>query len=83
MRPCAALPIAVYRPRRIGALSVREIAGWQVKLIGITAGQDLPGAAEREAAVGYAARRLPQPRTWTGGRASRSWSCTTVWTRYG
>jgi len=61
MRPSAALPIAAYRPRRTGALGVREIAGWQVKLIGITAGQDLPGAAECEAAVGYAARRLPQP----------------------
>lgn len=37
------LPIEPYRPRRIQPLGVVERDGWTIKLIGITAGADLPG----------------------------------------
>jgi hypothetical protein len=39
----AALPMAPYRPRLTRSLGVYKLAGWSVKLIGITAFNDLPG----------------------------------------
>jgi hypothetical protein len=48
-----------YRPRRIEPLGVVERAGWTIKLIGITAGADLPDDAEVDAAVAVAERELP------------------------
>jgi hypothetical protein len=55
------LPIEPYRPRRIEPLGVVERTGWTIKLIGITAGTDLPDDAEVAAAVEVAGRELPQP----------------------
>jgi len=54
------VPTEQYRPRRIGPLGVVEHAGWTIKLIGITAGADLPDEAEVAAAVVVAERELPQ-----------------------
>lgn len=61
MSTSAGLPIAAYQPRRTPSLGIRERAGWAVKIIGITASGDLPGATEVEAAAGSAERLLLQP----------------------
>lgn len=50
-----------YRPRVTGPLGIRPLAGWQVKIIGITAGRDLPGDPEVEAACRIAEGWLPVP----------------------
>jgi len=55
------LPMAPYKPRRTQSLGVVERAGWAVKIIGITAGGDLPDNTEVAAAVRSAQRLLPQP----------------------
>jgi hypothetical protein len=55
------LPIAAYQPRRTQSLGILERAGWAVKIIGITASGDLPGATEVEAAAKFAQKLLPQP----------------------
>jgi hypothetical protein len=55
------LPMTPYQPRRTQSLGVVERAGWAVKIIGITAGSDLPDDTEVVAAVGSAQRLLPQP----------------------
>jgi hypothetical protein len=54
------LHIEPYRPRRIEPLGVVERAGWPIKLIGITAGADLPDDAEVAAAVDVAEREQPR-----------------------
>lgn len=56
-----ALPMVPYRPRRTGPLGIVELAGWTVKLIGITASGDLPDDTQVEAATRTAERTLPQP----------------------
>ena len=56
-----ALPMAPYRPRRTRSLGLVELAGWAMKIIGITASGDLPDDSEVEAAVGTAERHLPEP----------------------
>jgi hypothetical protein len=55
------VPTEPYRPRRIQSLGVVERAGWTIKLVGITAGSDLPDDGEVDAAVAVAERELPQP----------------------
>jgi hypothetical protein len=55
------LPTDPYRPRRTQSLGVRELAGWTVKLIGITATGDLPNEIEVDAAARSVQRHLPQP----------------------
>jgi hypothetical protein len=57
----AALPMAPYRPRRTRSLGVCELSGWSVKLIGITASDDLPGDPVLRAALDAAGEQLPQP----------------------
>lgn len=61
MSTSRALPMAPYRPRRTGPLGLVELAGWTMKIIGITAGSDLPVDTEVEAAVSIAEMHLPQP----------------------
>jgi hypothetical protein len=55
------LPTVPYLPRRTQSLGVVEMAGWTVKLIGITAGEDLPNDVEIQAATAIAEAHLPQP----------------------
>lgn len=50
-----------YRPRRTKTLGVRERAGWRVKLIGITATDDLPADDVRHAAFDATMEQLPRP----------------------
>lgn len=57
----AALPTAPYRPRLTRSLGVHELAGWRVKLIGMTASDDLPGEPVLQAALDATGRQLPQP----------------------
>jgi len=61
MSTSKALPMAPYRPRQTRPLGLVELAGWAVKLIGITASNELPDDAQVEAAVRTAERHLPQP----------------------
>lgn len=65
MTPSSEFPATVsiepYRPRRTEPLGVAERAGWRIKLIGITADRDLPGAAEVAAAVAVTESELPRP----------------------
>lgn len=56
------LPIEPYRPRLTRSLGHVRRDGWAIKLIGISATQDLPGEAERAAALCQAAASLPLPR---------------------
>ncbi|MFC5263079.1 hypothetical protein ACFPJ1_13260 [Kribbella qitaiheensis] len=58
-----ALPMPAYEPRLTRPLGVREAAGWKVKLIGITAGDELPGGSALDAALDAAVKQLPQPAT--------------------
>ena len=53
------MPVEPYRPRRIQPLGVVERAGRAIKVIGITAGADLPADAEVAAAIGVAERESP------------------------
>ena len=55
------LPMAPYLPRRTESLGVVKRTGRTVKLIGITAGEDLPNNAEIQAATRIAEVHLPQP----------------------
>jgi hypothetical protein len=54
------LSMPAYRPRLTRPLGVRERAGWHVKLTGITAGDELPGAEEQNAALDAAELHLPE-----------------------
>jgi hypothetical protein len=56
-----ALPMPAYEPRLTQPLGVREAAGRKVKLIGITAGDELPAGAALDAALEAAVEHLPQP----------------------
>ncbi|MDF2706365.1 MAG: isochorismatase [Nonomuraea muscovyensis] len=49
-----------YRPRRTRSLGVTRLGGWNVKVIGITAGAELPDDFEVEAALQAAERDLPE-----------------------
>jgi len=57
----ATLPMAPYRPRRTQSLGVRSLAGWNVKIIGITSAGDLPGETELGAVLATIEDHLPQP----------------------
>jgi hypothetical protein len=57
----AALPMAPYRPRLTRPLGVYELAGWSVKLIGMSASDDLPGEPLLQAALDATGKQLPQP----------------------
>src|SRR5215471_10219088 len=61
MGPSAALPMPPYRPRRTELLGVEARAGWKVKVIGISASDELPSRAERQAALVAAEGVLPRP----------------------
>jgi hypothetical protein len=61
MSTSRALPMVPYRPRRTEPLGLVELAGWTMKIIGITAGRDLLDGTEVEAAVSTAEMHLPQP----------------------
>lgn len=52
-----------YVPRRTEPLGAVTVRGWIVKLIGISAGEDLPGRKETDAALALVDQELPsQPR---------------------
>ncbi|MFG3436179.1 hypothetical protein ACGF0J_02940 [Nonomuraea sp. NPDC047897] len=49
-----------YRPRQTRSLGVTRLGGWNVKVIGITAEDDLPDDFEVEAGLQAAERELPE-----------------------
>lgn len=53
------LPTKPYRPRRTDPLGVHRVAGWSVKLTGITADGAEMSLEQRRAALGAAERTLP------------------------
>jgi len=61
MGTSVALPTAPYQPRRTELLGVAACAGWKIKVIGISASNELPGSAETKAALVAAEELLPQP----------------------
>ena len=61
MGASAALPMTAYQPRRTELLGVEARAGWKIKVIGISASNELPSGAERAAALVAAEGVLPQP----------------------
>jgi hypothetical protein len=54
------LPMPPYTPRRTEPLGVVTLRGWIVKLTGISAGNDLPGRKETDAALAAVDRELPR-----------------------
>lgn len=61
MGASVALPMPPYQPRRTELLGVEARVGWKVKVIGISASDELPSPAEKEAALVAAESALPQP----------------------
>jgi len=61
MGACVALPVPAYQPRRTELVGVEARAGWKIKVIGISASDELPSRAETEAALVAAEGVLPQP----------------------
>lgn len=60
------LPMPPYMPRRTEPLGAVLLRGWIVKLIGISARNDLPGRPETDAALAVVDQELPrQPRLAT------------------
>lgn len=55
------LPTIPYRPRLTRSMGTVQRAGWTVKIIGITAGPELPDDLELAAAIARAEEHLPQP----------------------
>lgn len=61
MDASVALPMSPYQPRRTELVGVEARAGWKIKVIGISASDELPSRTEGEAALVAAEGVLPQP----------------------